>query len=185
MPRINPLVLTFALIWIITKIVFFYAGDSDTGFTVGMLTNLLFILSICALSLWKRYRRNRPSETHFLDDLRLAVKQGAVYVVIVTGFTAVYHTVLDTDLTERRIQKRLVIQQDHIDSYPSYEAFLADQEGVDPSLTREALMDQQEAKARKILNPLVSTAFSLLSLLIWVVVSSICSTALMRGVIFK
>lgn len=184
MPRINPLVLTFALVWIITKVVFYYLGDSDTGFTVGIFTNLLFILSICAWTLWRHYRTHKLADTNLLDDLRNAVKQGAVYVLIVVGFTAVYHTVLDPDLIERRIQTRLALHNEHIDSYASFEEFVADQEGIDRSLDREALMGQMEDNARSELHIFRTIGFSLFALMVWVVISAICAAALMRGVIF-
>lgn len=179
------MVFSLGMVWIIIKMAFLFLGDADTGYTVGIFANLLFVLALAAWTLWYRYRRIPPRETNLLDDTRAALQRTGLYVALVIGFTFVYHSFIDPDLTERRIQQRLADQRADIDAYPTFEDFLAEHETLDADLTREELMAQQEEGIRSMLNPVINSAFSLIALIMWALVCSLGTAVLFRAVIFR
>lgn len=185
MQRTKAFVFTLVLVWIILKMVFFALDDSDLGHQVGILSNLLFILAVSAVTLWWKFRAVRPEDSNALDDLKSVMQRSGLYVLLVCAFMMVYYAAIDPGLNERRIEMRMGELNAELDKYENFEDFVKTQEMIPPDMTREKYVQKSEEGIRSMLNPWVNTGGSLLSLMMWAVTCAILVTLLFRTVLFK
>lgn len=180
----NHLVYSLVLIWIITRMVLLYTGYSEWSMNVGSLMSMLFVLIIAALTLWKRYRHIRPSDTNMLEDVKTAMQKVGRYALIIGGFVALYHFVIDPDLIERHVQSRLSEFNGKIEQAGGYEEFRT-ANGIDETISYEDAYSAFETKVRASGNPFLLVGGTLLSLIIWGSFCSLVSSVLMRGVFLR
>ena len=99
----------FALAWIIIKILFYFLGDSETGFNVGVSSNLIFILAITSIVLWNKYRSSNPQKD-LISDVKDTSKPALLYIILMVIFLTGYYSFLDTNFLPNRINKRYDIE---------------------------------------------------------------------------
>ncbi|MEN9348290.1 MAG: hypothetical protein RLZZ77_1801 [Bacteroidota bacterium] len=88
----------------------FYPGDYDTGRTVGVFSNLLFILLVIFVAIIQSYKTERES-TSFLFDVKNALGKAMRYVVGVVIVSTVYYSLFTNELAIKREKDVIAIAQ--------------------------------------------------------------------------
>ncbi len=109
----------FAAAWLLIKVIFYYLGDSETGFNVGVSTNLIFILAIVSIILWNKYR-NMATKRDLISDVKDTTKPALLYVILMVTALTAYYSFLDTHFLPNRKNLRYDMEVQKIKSDADY-----------------------------------------------------------------
>ncbi|MCH2234837.1 MAG: DUF4199 domain-containing protein [Crocinitomicaceae bacterium] len=90
----------FAVLWMLFSLTLLGLGISREGFTVGIFTNVFFLLCAIALGLYLSRRKDGFQETIGLDDFKTAMQSGIIYTVFIALFVYAYHEYIDTSIRD-------------------------------------------------------------------------------------
>jgi len=113
MKRSYLLSLIFAVSWLLIKILFYFLGDSELGFNIGVSTNLIFILAIVALVLWTKYR-DPSTKKDLITDVKDTSKPALLYVILMIIFLTAHYSFIDTTYLTNRMNIRYNLEVDNV-----------------------------------------------------------------------
>lgn len=178
--------LIFALLWIISKIIFFYAGMSSQTYKTSALINNFFLLCTISITLYLFLKKNAYAQTPFLTDAKQAVIGGFVYTIFVSLFSLLYYSKIDVKYIENKIEIRMEAVKDALKTNEQLAEFKASQPAME-LMTREEIYANIRKSAESTLSPKVATiimllGFTMLTFLYSVVVTFFFRKILLRGV---
>ena len=91
----------FALIWVVYSIIILSLGYSIPLFNVGILVVVFLLLAAIAVGVFLEKKKQGYEQRPFLDDLKVAMQSGIIFAVLVSGYTYIYHTSIDTSIREK------------------------------------------------------------------------------------
>jgi hypothetical protein len=127
----------FALVWLALRYILGQSIAIDEARTTGILTNILFLLTVIFLSMWFYYRQRPAPVTGFLEDVKRCMRDASKYVIGVAGGLALYYGVLTDDIEQfRNVQMKARLEEIATDA--GMKNYLI-KTNSDPSMTRAAV----------------------------------------------
>lgn len=179
----SPLVtgIILSVIWVGIRFGLGQFLPPETAMKGGIMTNIFFILMSIFLVFYFSKKRQNFERVSFLEDLKISLKGGIVYVVIISVSIYGYYS-LDTSLYDHKLEEfetRL--------SNTSKEQILLEKNN-NPE-TKDMTSDEFIRKSREntaaMASPGTQTIFSTLALTVWCLMASLLCTYVFRKVLLK
>lgn len=174
----------FAVIWFAIKVLFYFLGDSEMGFNVGVMSNLLFILIIIVLTLWTKFRKEGTEYGNIILDMKDSSKSGLFYVVVMSVLMVVYYSFIDKNYLVNRMNKRIEVETTTIKTENDY-VRLQEMDIRLEKVTREEYFDNIKTQSEKIYNTKTIAAGGFLVLTITTFLYSLLISLLFRNFLFN
>jgi len=118
----KPKSLTYilAVIWIIVKLIFFYADISISRFGDIVTLNFGFILFIIYNALQRYYKSDDANKYNFLDDFKVALKEAIRYIVVIFVFLLAYYSFIEPEAKEKWAVHKKTEQIESLGGYDEY-----------------------------------------------------------------
>lgn len=175
-----------ALLWIIIKMIFFYANMSLHTYEASALINNFFLLCTISITLYLFLKKNNYAPTPFLTDVKQAVVGGFVYTIVVSLFSWFYYANIDTTYIDNKIELRMEAVKKALQTDKQLAEFKKSQPAME-MMTREEIYANIRKSATSTLSPKVAAiimllGFTMLTFLYSVVVTFFFRKILLRGV---
>lgn len=180
----NRLVITFSLVWIVVKMIFFLTGDTGYSLMIGTLANIFFILALIATSLYYRYREIGLAESSVIKDLKYAMNPAGKYILLICGFIFVYYSFID----QAFLPERLAVHRENVEMMVQDEvAFQAwkDEDPARANVTTDDIVAQRMEMAEFLHRPSTILGGGLLVLTVLAMFYSMVVSVLFRKVLLK
>lgn len=176
--------LLFAGLWILCKMIFFYAGMSLDTYKASALINNFFLLCAISITLFLFKRKNNYEEVSFLTDVKEAIIGGIAYTVIVALFSQLYYSKIDPSFIDKKIDQRMEIVKQTLASDAEFAKY-KENTPSDELLTREEIYTKVRKSAEATLNPNVAMVIMLLGFIMLTMIYSIIVTFFFRKILLK
>ncbi len=172
------------LVSIVITLGFYYGGKPIIAAELNGFWNIFLLLSAIAIGLFTVRQKEGFVENSFIDDFKISMQGGAVFVLLLALFTYLYHTRIDTEYVEGRLIERL---DANIQNVPDEATYLKLQK-EDPTWADKSYLDyieNQEDQATPILSA-KSLAIGYLAFgLVMALFFSIFTTLIFRKVVLR
>lgn len=150
----------------------------------GILLNILFLLGSVAVGLFLKKKAENYAEANFLDDIKIAIKSGMVYVIIMFAFIYAFYSWVDPSYVEKiKSQQRAEIEK-ILEDPEDLEKVRSENENL-KGLSREDIIDLQSEQANRFVSPIFMSTIALLSMMTGVFFNSLIVVVLFRRVLFR
>lgn len=96
-----------AAIWMLIKYLIFISGRAIELFDLSVMANNFMLLLTVSLAIFMTKRKNGFSEAKKLDDVKVGIKAGMIYTILVVVFSYYYNTNLDSSVLDARVAQRM------------------------------------------------------------------------------
>jgi len=140
------------LISVAISLGFYFAGEFASGVELGGLWKMFLLLVAIAMSLYLTKRAANFEQKTFVEDLKVAMQGGIVFVVLISLFTYVFHSSVDTSYVDKKLTERL---EYNLKNVPNEKVYKEEVQANDPSWKDKSYLDfleNQEDQAGPILS---------------------------------
>lgn len=175
--------LSFALLWITIKMIFFWSGAYLYNVVPTVLINMFLLLMAIAVGLYYQ-KRNEDERGNALQDIKNGLTAGVPYAVIVSVFIYFYYSSIDLGFNQHQISDAHMGIQKLLESP-------ADLEGVRASnaefevMTKEEIFEKLKEGPEGFYKPSSTMTLSMLAMLLLATLNSIVITVIYRKIVFK
>ena len=173
----------FALGWLAIKCILFFSGMKDT-LIIGIMVNVLFLLCAVALGLFFKKKAENYVEVNFLDDMKMAIKSGMVYVGLMFGFIWFFYSTIDPAFINEMKEARLEAMMEEIKSEESLAKHKKENINL-RDMSREDIMDVYSENLDRFNSPIFMATIALLSMMMGCFMNSLLVVILFRRVLFR
>ena len=124
---------------------FWAAGEITIGTELSAFWNMLLLIVAIALSVFMVKRQANFEEKPFVDDLKIGMQGGMVFVVLLTVFTYVFHEKIDSTYVEDRLSAYLDNSMKNVPNEETYKKMQAE----DPTWKDKSYLDYLENQEDK------------------------------------
>lgn len=150
----------------------------------GLMLNILLLLASVAVGLFLKKKAENYVEVNFLDDIKVAIKSGMVYVIVIFASIYAFYAWVDPDYVEKiKAQQRAEVIELLKDD-EDLEKYRNENENL-KGLSREDIVDLQSEQANRFVSPIFMATIALLSMMTGVFLNSLIVTFLFRRVLFR
>lgn len=175
--------LSFALLWITIKMVFFWTGITDYNVVPAALLNMLFLLLAISIGLYIHKRRESESGNALLD-IKNAMTAGVPYIVVVSLFIYFYYSSIDPAFNEHQINEALTTIQKDLDNPEGLKAYRAQNPDFEV-MTKEEIFESVKSGPETFYNPKATATITLLAMLLLATLNSILIAVIYRKIVFR
>lgn len=147
--------LACAVLWIILKMVVFFAGYAIDWFDFTVMANNFFLLTAVSLSIFMYKKHQRFREVPRLDDIKVGIFGGMIYTVAIVFFSYYYNAKIDNSVLEDRIEQRVTQIAKAIESDENFATYKKVNSDA-ASYSRAQILERERESTRSFLNPRVS-----------------------------
>lgn len=185
MNRLRQLIISFALIWIVVKMGFFFTGNADEGLVIMVFLNLLLILLVEFFALRFKYKTITLTDSNFLDDVKSCLRSASTYVIVIVLFSVVYYNFLHPEFYADRVTDAIT----HAEEQAADPVFFEELVRRDTTMPEGTTPAQYVENVREVAQRGASWWFisgaSLMLLMIVSIFNSVFITLLFRKVLLK
>jgi len=148
-------------IWILTKLLVFFLGYSIDWIDGILMFNNFMLILVIALAIFNTKRKVNFVDVPKREDIKIGIKTGMIYTILVSTFTYFYNSNIDTSVLNSKITQRL----EQFDMALSQEQGIKRYKESNPqslSLTKEQILVKEREATVNFLNPRVSTLLLLM-----------------------
>lgn len=185
MNRLRQLTLSFALIWIVVKMVFFFTGNTSEGLVIMVFLNLLFILLVEYFSLRFKYKEVTLTDSNLLDDIKTCLRSAGLYVIVIVLFSVAYYNFLHPEFYSDRVTDTVTFAQEQASDPVYFEELVRRDTTMPEGTTPEQYVENVRQVAERGASWWFISGASLLLLMIVSIFNSIFVTLLFRKVLLK
>ena len=174
-----------ALSWIVASLILVNTGI-DYAYRISAGLSLLFLL--IAIFIAVRNHFGQDGRTLYLDDVKAAMRQAAIFVLLVSGFTFVYFRFINPEVLSNKVERDMAISRAEIEEAGGWEAFVEEHAEQNPTLKEKSMEDHlDDLQERKEMIISAGSAFlgSLVSLLSISFIYSLIITLIYRKFLAK
>ena len=175
--------LFFALGWFVIKCILFFAGMEDS-LMPGLLLNILFLLGSVAIGLFFKKKTENYADTNFLEDMKVGIKSGMVYVALLFASIYVFYAFIDPSYVEKIKENQRNEIESILETDEDLERVRSENENL-RGLSREDIIDLQAEQAGRFVSPIFMATIALLSMMTGVFFNSLIVVFLFRRVLFR
>ena len=171
----------FCLAWLGIRFGLGQFLEPEIALKAGIMLNILFVLMSIFFVFYFTKRKEGYPETSGVQDLKLALKGGIVYVLFVSIGIYCFYSYIDDSLFVKK-QEAIEIEVAKLSKEEIIERKNANE--ATRELTSEEYITKVKANSKSIANPKTQTMISALGLTIWCLFASIVCTFIFRKVLF-
>jgi hypothetical protein len=175
--------LTFALLWITVKMIFFWTGALGTNIKPAVLLNMLFLLSAIAVGLYL-HKRQEKEPGNALLDIKNAMTAGVPYLVTVALFIYFYYGSIDPEFNQHQISEALTGIQKELDS-PEGLANYRESNAEFEVMTKEEIFESIRTGPETFYSAKATAIIALLAMLLLATLNSILVAVIYRKIVFR
>lgn len=150
----------------------------------GILINILFLLASVAVGLFLKKKAENYVDVNFLDDVKVAIKSGMVYVILIFASIYAFYSWVDPSYVEKiKAQQKAEITE-ILDNPEDLEKVRSENENL-KGLSKEDIIDLQSEQANRFVSPIFMSTIALLSMMTGVFINSLIVVLLFRKVLFR
>jgi len=147
--------LACAVLWIILKMVVFFAGYAIDWFDFTVMANNFFLLTAVSLSIFMYKKYQKFQEVPRLEDIKIGIFGGMIYTVAIVFFSYYYNAKIDNSVLEDRIEQRVTQIAKAIESDENFATYKKVNSDA-ASYSRAQILERERESTRSFLNPRVS-----------------------------
>jgi hypothetical protein len=172
--------LFFFTIYGILKLLLFQFGLSYEYYSFGVFVNMLFLLLAIFLNLNTRKKElaTKGEYSNLFDDIKTAMRSGAIYALLVACFSWLYYAHIDTAFLEERITERITNAE-------AFDFENISRESNPHGKTKEEFLADELEFSQFIFSPSTQFTFTLIGLIALAFIYSILMSAFYRKVLVK
>lgn len=175
--------LSFALLWIISKMIFFWTGMLGSDVIPSVLLNMLFLLLAISVGLFL-HKRKQEEQGNALLDIKNAMSAGLPYLIVVSVFLYFYYDKIDPEFNQHQIAEAYTSIEKKLNNPKEFAEIKASNEEFEVMTKEEILTKLKENLVRNYSASFTMTV-SLLGLLLLATINSIFITIIYRKLIFR
>ena len=182
----KPTVLTglsFALLWIVIKMIFFWTGALGTNIVPAVLLNMLFLLLAISIGLFI-HKKRVAEQGNALLDIKNAMSAGLPYLICVSVFLYFYYDRIDPEFNQHQISEAYTAVEKKLNDPQAFAEIKASNEEFEVMSKEEILANLKDNLERNYSASFTLTV-SLLGLLLLATINSIFITIVYRKLIFR
>jgi hypothetical protein len=172
-----------ALAWLVLRLILGKSVAIDEARNSGILTNILFLLSVIFLSMWFHFRQRPVPVSGFLEDIKRCMRDAAKYIIGAALGMGLYYGVLTDDIEQFR-NAQMKARLEEVASEEGMKNYLS-KTNSDPTMSRATAENAiiQDVKNQVTLGKQIS--FGLPLLLIAAIFYSLLTVVFWRQVLMK
>jgi hypothetical protein len=181
--RIWAYALSLAVVWLILRLTIGYYHDYDylESRSWGILINLIFIVVLFAIVLYKTYSK-QPQIRSYFDDFKLCLKSGIAYSVAITLAIVIYYSSSNDMYIKRSSDYKVQIEA--LDTPEEVNAIISMEEQFKDK-TREEILQKLIERTNENTSVKRVTLLSLASLVFCALIYSLVVPFVFRTVMLK
>ena len=173
-----------AALWILLKILVFFAGKSIDLFDFTVMANNFFLLGSVSLTIFMIKKSEKFRDVPQLDDIKAGIFGGIIYTTTVVLFSYIYNSNIDSSILEYKIEQRVAQVQKAIASDADFEKFKqANSEAS--KFTREQIIERERESTANFLNPKVSALLLMMFFTLLTIIYAFFITLVIRKIYLK
>jgi hypothetical protein len=150
-----------AAIWILLKLVIFFAGKSIEWFDFAVMANNFFLLTSVSLTIFFFKKSQGFPDVPKLDDVKTGIFGGIIYTLLVVLFSYFYNANLDSAVLDSKVEQRIEQVAKAIETEDGFKAYLKVNTEAS-KFTKEQIIDRERESTQNFLNPKVSALILLM-----------------------
>ncbi|TNE70298.1 MAG: DUF4199 domain-containing protein [Bacteroidetes bacterium] len=175
--------LTFGLLWIVAKMIFFWTGALGTDLVPLVLLNMLFLLLAISVGLFLHKRREAEPGNALLD-IKNAMSAGVPYLIVVSVFLYFYYEKIDPEFNQHQIAEAYTSVEKRLSDPEGFAEIKASNEAFEV-MTKDEILAELKENLERNYSPSFTMTVSLLGLLLLSTINSIFVTIIYRRLIFR
>ncbi len=154
----------FGLVWIIAKLIFFFA-KSNIRWEAGIILNLVLLPVLIFLGIRITRKLQKEKVYVFIDDLKAGMRPAALYSLIIGVFLLIYYSRIDAVFINDLRNDRVEILEKEIDRQGGWQEFKQNDEDLIQQ-TREEYIEQMTENIHMIISPFSAATASIIGLML-------------------
>lgn len=174
----------FAFIFIILKMVTYFAGILTGQIKVFALINLLFLIVAISYALYNYMNGGEKGNADFMNEIKESMRAGVLYVVIVSGFLFVYYNNIESDFFPNLEKERYEFIRQTVDDPQK----LSEIKKMNPAfelMEPDEIVKNQMKQFEMFMSPNFTALLTLLGMLIMSILYSVFVTMIYRKLLFR
>ena len=176
--------LVCSLISIGISLSFYYSDNSVTGYEVGSFVNIFLLLTSIAIGVFVFKKKQNFEQRSFLEDIKIAMQGGIMFTILISSFTYVYHSKIDTSIIDAKVNVRLEYLVKSVPDEATYKE-LQKKDITWEDKTYMDYLENQEDLARSIISAGSLGLMNAVSGMLLTVFFSIFVTIILRKVVLR
>lgn len=175
--------LGFALLWITSKMIFFWTGALGYNIVPSVLLNMLFLLLAISVGLYL-HKRRATEQGNALQDIKNGLSAGLPYAVIVSIFIYFYYEKIDPEFNQHQISETYTAIQKKMEDPEQFREIKAANEDFEV-MTKEEILKTTKENLERNYNASFAMTISMLAMLLLATMNSIFITIIYRKIVFR
>ncbi|MCC6600910.1 MAG: hypothetical protein IT223_09590 [Crocinitomicaceae bacterium] len=171
-----------AVVWLLVRLVgggLLFDGDYDKGRTLGVMTNLLFILLVIFIAIVQVNKKNSTDNRTFFSDIKSVMTESTKYVLGVVLAIGIFYSVMSNELEKKRLYDHAQIEM-AVDTPEKLEKLKAENPML-KDISKEKIIESATARTDVFTSLKMIIPSSLLVLLMVSLLYSLLAVAVFRG----
>lgn len=173
--------LACAGLWILLKMIVFFAGKSIDWLDFAFLSSNFLLLTTIALTIFFTKRAQNFSDVPRLDDIKAGIFGGVVYTLTIVIFSYFYNANVDSSVLDDKIESRTEMVAKALEKEEDFKKYIE----LNPEankFNREQIIERERESAKNFLNPRVSALIYLMGFTLLTIFYAIFITLVIRKI---
>jgi hypothetical protein len=182
-PSIKVALLNVA-VSIAISLLFLYLKQNETWYKLSSFIHIFLLLTSIAVGLYLTKKMQGFAQQHFLEDIKVAMQGGIIYIIFMGLFVYYYHSSIDTSIVEN---KRAEWIQSIEENVPNEKAYMKLQSN-DPTWKGKSYLDYIENQQDSINTFISAKSIAIASVVVGLFLSlffSIFSVVILRKAVLR
>jgi len=101
-------------------LIFFYFKQNLLWYKLSSFIHIFLLLSSIAVGLFLTKKEEGFKQQHFLDDIKIAMQGGIIYIILMGFFTFYYHSSIDTSIVDTKREEWMTSIEDNVPNEAAY-----------------------------------------------------------------
>lgn len=172
-----------AVVFIITKMIFFYTQPIGYDITILVLINLFLLITAIGIGLFLQKMRDTEESTG-LRDIKNGMTAGVPYAVIIGIFIYFYYAKIDPEYNQHKLAEQEYVIDKQLNEPGGLEKIKKENPDFEV-LSKDEIKEQAMDSAKGALNPTSTMTLTLLGLIVMSAMNSIFITIIYRRIVFR
>lgn len=108
------------IISIAIAFIFLYSNHSYLWYSISSFIHIFFLLTAIAVGLFITKQKQGFAQQHFLEDIKVAMQGGIIYIILMGVFVYYYHSSLDTSIVDNKRQEWMQGVEENVPNEATY-----------------------------------------------------------------
>ena len=173
-----------ALIFVVVKLIFNFAGWSHGDIIPTVMINMFLLLSSISVGIYLHKKQEGFSVGNAMSDIKAGVTTGVSYGIVVVSFIYLFYAYINPDYIETMVQDKLVEYKIGLADPVMLKEIKASNESFE-ILDADQIYQEMENSTRATISAFSITTISMLGMILLAVFYSILVTIIFRKVLLR